>query len=400
MAESILKLVLEKLGDVFVKEVLHLYGVSKQMEKVRYELSWIQAFLKDADRKRIVDERQKKWLKEVKDLAYWIEDVIDSFLLEVPEQKPGKKEAVKRLFMKVKKLPSNHNLGDEINKIEARIREINESRVRYGITSLGEGIEEEIRQPVRRIVLPDVEDASIVGFEADIERIVSLLLEANIERRSVISIVGTGGLGKTTLAHKVYNSEAVKTQFDIRLWVTVSQKFELIDALRNIAEQLQIEPPRDLSEHHLAKLYQSLTKKRYLLVLDDIWTTRYLLVLDDIWTLKKKDIWTTNLWTQIEGIFPNANNGSRILITTRFLNIAEQADPTSVPFRLQFLTEKPSLELLLKKALPNRKVDEGYPDDLYNIGKQFAKRCGGLPLALVVLGGLLSKKNCELRRME
>ncbi|KAJ4811472.1 Disease resistance protein (CC-NBS-LRR class) family [Rhynchospora pubera] len=372
MAESILKLVLEKLGDVFVKEVLHLYGVSKQMEKVRYELSWIQAFLKDADRKRIVDERQKKWLKEVKDLAYWIEDVVDSFLLEVPEQKPGKKEAVKRLFMKVKKLPSNHNLGDEINKIEARIREINESRVRYGITSLGEGIEEEIRQPVRRIVLPDVEDASIVGFEADIERIVSLLLVANIERRSVISIVGTGGLGKTTLAHKVYNSEAVKTQFDIRLWVTVSQKFELIDALRNIAEQLQIEPPRDLSEHHLGKLYQSLTKKRYLLVLDDIWTT--------------------NLWTQIEGIFPNANSGSRILITTRFLNIAEQADPTSVPYRLQFLTEKPSLELLLKKALPNRKVDEGYPDDLYSIGKQFAKRCGGLPLALVVLGGLLSKK--------
>ncbi|KAJ3700827.1 hypothetical protein LUZ61_004532 [Rhynchospora tenuis] len=374
MAESVVSFVVGKLGDAVIKEVLHLYGVSEQVEKVRRELSWIQSFLKDADRKRIADERQKQWVKEVRDLAYWIEDVIDTFLDAVPEHKPGKREAVKRWFTKTKKLPAVHRLGDEIKQIEARIREINERRVAYGITNLGEGVEGEIiGQPVRPIVLPDVDDAGIVGFDKDIDEVVGLLLDQNTMRRSVISIVGTGGLGKTTLSRKVYNSEAVQEQFKIRVWVVISQKFELIDIVRKIAEQLHIEPPKDLSGHQLTGLNQFLTDKKYLIVLDDVWTS--------------------DLWTQIGAIFPDKNNGSRILVTTRNLNVAKEADPSSVPYKLPFLTPEQSIELFMKKALPNRNADEQYPDDLYNIGKQFVKKCGGLPLALLVLGGLLSKKS-------
>ncbi|KAJ3690911.1 hypothetical protein LUZ61_020075 [Rhynchospora tenuis] len=375
MAESVLKFVLEKLGNVLVKEVLHLYGVGEQVEKVSRELSRIQAFIKDADRKRIVDERQKQWVREVRDLAYWIEDVIDTFLVEIPEQKPGKREAVKRFFMKTKELPVVQRVGDEINQIMARIQEINESRITYGITNIGEGIEEEIRQPVRRIVLPDNDEADIVGFEADRDKICSLLLDETTTRRSVVSIVGPGGLGKTTLARKVYNSEAIKKQFDVRMWVVISQKFDLIDILKKIAKQLVIRQPQDLSEHELAELYRSLTTKRYLLVLDDIWEN--------------------DLWTQIEGILPNSNNRSRILITTRFFDVAKEADPRSTPYKLQFLTEELSLDLFLKKALINRNANEECPQDLLNIGKKFVRRCDGLPLALIVLGGLLSKKQAN-----
>ncbi|KAJ1703364.1 hypothetical protein LUZ63_003143 [Rhynchospora breviuscula] len=270
MAESVVSFVLTKLGDAIVKEVLRLYGVDKQVEKVSRELSRIQAFLKDADTKRIVDERQKQWVKEVRDLAYWIEDVIDTFLSEVPPKEHGKMKAFKRWFTKSKKLPAVHRIGDEINNIEERIQEINESRIRYGISNLGEGTEGEITQPVRRIMLPDVDEADIVGFEADKEKIINLLLDKSTTRRSVISIVGTGGLGKTTLTRKVYNSDTVKTQFPVRMWVTISQKFELIDILRKIADQLDIESPKDLSEHQLTKLYRSLAEEKYLLVLDDI----------------------------------------------------------------------------------------------------------------------------------
>ncbi|KAJ4757936.1 Disease resistance family protein [Rhynchospora pubera] len=286
MAESVLSFVLGKLGDAFVKEVLHLYGVSEQVEKQSRELIRMQAFLKDADTKRIVDERQKQWVKEVRDLAYWIEDAIDTFLSTVPEKKPGKREAIKRLFMKTKKIPAIHMLGDEISKIEARIQEIEGSRVRYGINNLGEGIEGEIGQPVKRIVLPDIDEADIVGFEADRDKILSLLLDEETTRLSVISIVGVGGLGKTTLARKVYNSEAVKEQFPIRIWLVISQTFSLIDILRKIADKLEIDPPRDLNDHdQLTLLHQSLAEKQYLLILDDIWEK--------------------NLWNQIKEVLPD-----------------------------------------------------------------------------------------------
>ncbi|KAJ4775008.1 Disease resistance protein (CC-NBS-LRR class) family [Rhynchospora pubera] len=293
----------------------------------------------------------------------------------MPEPKPGKREAVKRWFMKTKKFRVFQRVGDEINQIMARIQEINESRITYGITNIGEGIEEEIRKPVRRIVLPDNDEAGIVGFEADRDKITSLLLDETTTRRSVVSIVGPGGLGKTTLARKVYNSEDVKKQFDVRMWVVISQKFDPIDILRKIAKQLGIQQPQGLSEHELAELYRSLTTKRYLLVLDDIW---------------KND-----LWTQIEGILPNSNNKSRVLITTRFFDVAKEADPLSTPYKLQFLTEELSLELFLKKALINRNANEECPPDLLDIGKKIVKRCDGLPLALIVLGGLLSKKQAN-----
>ncbi|KAJ3708331.1 hypothetical protein LUZ61_012036 [Rhynchospora tenuis] len=376
MAESVVSFVVGKLGDAFVKEVLHLYGVSEQVEKVSRELIRMQVFLKDADTKRIVDERQKQWMKEVRDLAYDIEDVIDTFLSEAPEKKAGKREAVKRQFMKIKKLPAVHMLGDEINKIEARIQEIEASRVRYGINNLGEGIDGEIGQPVKRIVLPDIDEEGIVGFEADRDEILSKLLDEKDKRRSVISIVGPGGLGKTTLARKVYNSEAVKNQFPIRIWVVISQTFNVIDILEKIATELKIGSPRNLNDNdRLTQLHRSLAEKKYLIILDDIWEK--------------------NLWNQIKEVFPDGKNGSRILITTRNVEVALAADPISVPYKLPFLNEESSLELFLKKALPNSNTDERYPDDLYNIGKQFAKKCGGLPLALIVLGGLLSRKQAN-----
>ncbi|KAJ3708389.1 hypothetical protein LUZ61_012094 [Rhynchospora tenuis] len=307
MAESVVSFVLGKLGDAFVKEVLHLYGVSGQVEKVSHELIRIQAFLEDADRKHL-NKRQEQWVKEVRDLAYRIEDAIDTFLLTVQEKKPGKREAVKRLFMKAKELPAVHMLGNEIKEIEARFQEIEASRVRYGINNLGEGLDGQIGQPVKKIVLPDVEEEGIVGLEADRDKILSLLLDEKDKRRSVISIVGPGGLGKTTLARKVYNSKAVEEQFAIRIWVVVSQNFNSIDILRNIADELKIEPPGDHKDYNRL----------------------------------------TNLHSD---------------------------------------------------------TNETIPDDLYGIGEQLTRKCGGLPLALRVLGGLLSTKptaswHTEIEKMD
>lgn len=202
MAEALVNLVLEKLGDVVLKEVLKTWGVEEQVEKLRRELDWIRAFLKDADRKRIEDELQKQWVREVREVAYRIEDVIDTFLCGIPGKKLGVREGIKRVFGGEPKIL--HSLGEEIRSILQRLEEINEMRARYGIKSLG-GSGAGRKLPMRPPVLPDIDDPDVVGFDADRDNIVSQLLDETTPRLCVVSIVGPGGLGKTTLAKKVYN---------------------------------------------------------------------------------------------------------------------------------------------------------------------------------------------------
>ncbi|XP_078161870.1 putative disease resistance RPP13-like protein 3 isoform X2 [Carex rostrata] len=372
MAETIVNLVLGKLADVVVKEVLLLYGVDEKVEKVSHELTRIQAFLKDADRKQIKDERQKNWVKEVRDVAHSIEDVIDIFLMEIPQnpQMLGKREAIKNMLRKTKKLPAVHNLVDEINQILEKMKEIEESRVRYGIDNFGEA-SGDIKLPIRPLILPDI-DPNIVGFKADQDHIVKELLDETTERRSVVSICGTGGLGKTTLAQKVYNCGNVVEQFEVRIWVAISEKFEVIDVSKKIARQLNLDEQPNETEVILAKIHKSLGGKKYLIVLDDVWTS--------------------DLWTQIGAVFPDKNNGSRVLVTTRIADVPKGMDPNSEPYMLECLTKKLSQELLLKTVFPNHDPKKSSFDDLSDIIGQFVDKCGGLPLALVVLGGFLSKK--------
>ncbi|KAL7147962.1 hypothetical protein ABFS83_06G146100 [Erythranthe nasuta] len=181
-----------------------------------------------------------------------------------------------------------------------------------------------------------------------------------------IPIVGMGGIGKTTLARNAYLDQLVIESFDVRAWVTVSQDC----STQKIIHDLLITSMKEMNttifgQSDEEKLYKSLKGRRYLIVMDDMWSTK--------------------AWDDVSRIFPDDDNGSRIMLTTRLLDVASYVDSSSDLHEMCFMDKDESWNLLRQKVFGNQDC----PSELEAIGKKIAKSCGGLPLAIVVIGGLL-----------
>jgi NB-ARC domain len=151
----------------------------------------------------------------------------------------------------------------------------------------------------------------------------------------------------------------------------------LFEVLKKIAKNFNV-ISTDLDANELAnKIAEHLKEKKYLIVLDDVWTKE--------------------LWDRLRNVLQDTNKGSRVLITTRLeVDVARYADTTYEPYQPNFLNDNQSLELFLKNAIPKRyQLPEGPSPELKDLPHKFIKKCKGLPLALVVLGRLLSTKPCN-----
>ncbi|KAJ3708477.1 hypothetical protein LUZ61_012182 [Rhynchospora tenuis] len=377
MAEAVVRYVLGKITEAAYEEALSLYGVGDKVEWAKRELQWVSAFLKDADAKQNKDARVKQWVDDVKEVAYMIEDALDKFFVGMGG---GRSKGLLRWIARTPKmLIVRHDVGTEINKIRERISDIEKNVTLFELEQRGNssssGGGSTRQQPVRPVVVPEIDKTEVIGFQDDINHICKQLLDHSISRRSVISIVGAGGRGKTTIATKIYKSAGVGHHFDCRIWITVSQEFKIINIVKKMLEKLQINA-REVGdeEYYITLLHMSLSKKRYLIVLDDVWSSDH--------------------WSQLEVALPEENNGSRVLITTRFINIAKESDAANKPYELRILSKDESQQLLLKKVFPNQPVNK-CPDHLLPLINQFAQKCSGWPLALVVLGGILSTKDLD-----
>ncbi|KAL0318442.1 UNVERIFIED_CONTAM: putative late blight resistance proteinR1B-16 [Sesamum angustifolium] len=185
-----------------------------------------------------------------------------------------------------------------------------------------------------------------------------------------------GGIGKTTLAKNTFDNPYIVNYFDKRIWFTISQEYRareiLVRLLNNGKDQESSETLAELGQ----RLHQSLFGRRYLIVMDDMWSI--------------------SAWDDLRLFFPNNKNGSRILVTTRISNVAVSLGFHS-PYVMDFLDEDKSWNLLCQKAFGEDNCP--YPE-LEEIGKTIAKKCNGLPLAIVVTGGLLANSNRALEYWE
>ncbi|XVF23972.1 hypothetical protein REPUB_Repub13aG0086000 [Reevesia pubescens] len=382
MAESIVSLAIERITDLLIYEASFLNDVKEEVESLKAELERMKSFLKDVDRKQEHDERLRTRVREIRDLAYDAEDVIDSYILQVAHR-GGFHRIVKRFTTIFSKASHLHEIGKQVKAIQTKLGDISRSLPAYGIS--GEGSEgsssaAEMQRRLRRSY-PHVEEDDVVSLEVSTRDVLHQLMKEDQDNKfHIVSIVGMGGIGKTTLAKKVYNHNGVKRHFDCCAWIFISQQCMPREVFHGVLIKV-LSPSRKerelidkLKEDELVEmLYNVLKQKRYLVVLDDIW--------------RCED------WDSLKPAFPRGNKGSKLLLTTRNKEVALFADPFSSPIEIPFLTDDESWKLFRRKAFAEHEMEpQACSNEFEMLGKEMLKKCGGLPLAIVVLGGLLATK--------
>ena len=219
-----------------------------------------------------------------------------------------------------------------------------------------------------------IEEAEVVGIESHRDKLISYLVEEQ-SNRIVISTVGIGGVGKTTLVKKVYENEVVVAHFDCRAWITVSKSYQSEELLRNMIKQFY-KSRKELVPVEIDTMKETPLMEQLKLCLHE---HRYLVVFDDIWEKQ--------FWDFIELALPNNEKGSRILITSRNEDVA----PSNYLYRLPILPLEKAWELFCKKVFRNE--GGNCPLELVELSHAIVERCEGLPLAIVAISGLLSTKD-------
>nr|UBY07540.1 NBS-LRR disease resistance protein [Dasypyrum villosum] len=359
---------LRKLATLMGEEFAKLKNLRKEVKYISDELS----SMKDAlERLADVDEldiQTARWRDAVREMSYDIEDIIDDFMCKIGE-KSKKSGFVHDTIQRLRTSRARHQIAGQIEDIKKLVRDTSERRERYKInvpTSGNVAVDQ-------RVVALYENAAKLVGMEGPTNEIVSWLKDEE-KNLKVISIVGFGGLGKTTLANQVYNK--LKGEFQCGAFVPVSQKPNILKLLHSLLTQLGSGQSFHDCELNvlLDQLRENLKNKSYLVIIDDLWDV--------------------SVWDIIKCAFPENNLGSRLIVTTRIKNVAEACCSGHHAHILEMkpLSEEESRKLFFDRIFCS---EEACPSQLRHVSVEILKKCGGLPLAIISISSLLASGSSD-----
>ncbi|XBJ21245.1 hypothetical protein VPH35_011931 [Triticum aestivum] len=361
------------MGDEYNKFI----GVRKQVSFLENELSAMNAALHKLELMDELDPTVKDWVDHVRDMSYDMENCIDDFIHEfsADDVKAG---LIEKTIQFVKKFRQRLRIADRMEELKTLALEANARRERYKIDDCRPASSSVAVDPRLRAVYQEAE--TLVGIDGPRKEVVTRLMDTQ-KKLKVVSIVGFGGLGKTTLAKQVYDK--ISSQFTCKAFFSVSQRPDMIELLNNLQYKLGMKEsnssrPRKVDDI-IEELREHLKKRRYLIVVDDLWDE--------------------STWNIIKCAFPEDGNGSRVIATTRVEGVAGAAcqnDREGI-YKLEPLSEENSRMLLLNRVFG---FVHGCPPQLEDVMAEILKKCHGLPLAVITIASLLASEERSLKGWE
>ncbi|RLN18932.1 Disease resistance protein RPM1 [Panicum miliaceum] len=367
------------------KEVETLLRAPGEITKLETALRVLSPILADAERRRIRDSSAERWMREVKDAMYDADDILDICQILESGEDPmlAERSAPWRRNIPLSSCFNNqvvpHQIGIKIKALNRKLEDVmrrSSNKVQFTLQAIGSTRYSSYSETGPVFLEPDIVGEKI---QEDRRKLCDLLVNSMdaptrsvIDNVVVVAITGAAGIGKTTLARMVFNDRMLDEYFQVKIWLCVTQEVNGIRLLRQIIAYVDGNEDGVADSMHMLqeRLNLALRQKRFLLVMDDVWSDK---------------VWNDILRAPLDGGAP----GSRVLVTTR-------NDEAARGMRAQHLHRVTTLDpddswLLLKKQV-SLAEDERDIDDLKYIGMMIIEKCNGLPLAIKVIGGLLRTK--------
>ncbi|CAM0958381.1 unnamed protein product [Alopecurus aequalis] len=346
---------------------------------MKMALESVEALLEDAGRRSITDERTRLWLKRLKDAMYAISDMIDEFEADTQistlpsNHKFSLKKHLAVMLQPCLTFVPKFKLANEMKTMTEHLKDITDQHKDFNLLAGSNASELTVHDERETISSIDIQ---IFGRNEERDRILAYLSHISITRNcSVLAIYGIGGLGKTTLAQMVYNSSQYKDYS--RVWVYVSQTFDLMKIGNSIISQLSKE---QLAPYTTMQMVQNT-------LLGILAGKEILVVLDDLWKVKEND------WNKLMAMLRGEGSKLIAIVTTRSEDIAVEVSTNKQPHKLALLENEVCWSIIKKKSDFESKPDK---EELKHIGMSIARKCGGVALAAQSLGFVL--KNMNIRQ--
>ncbi|KAL7153590.1 hypothetical protein ABFS83_04G179600 [Erythranthe nasuta] len=367
MASEGVSFLLEKVNGL-LKHYIDLIGDAEdELRGLKSDLDTLKSLLADAAGKPNKGELFRSAERKMREVIYQVENTLDTCLTKAAASaSKAKRNPIRRLA------PPSYSLAKEVKSLrESKVKEIiqiaygelGKMLIGGGSGSTGEDSWTTVTE--NRTIRRD----KVIGLKDEEDTIIGYLTEEKT-KLDVTSIIGMPGLGKTTLAWKIFDSDKIKHEFRIRIWVNISQKFNrrdfFLDILKKFTRSRKLS---SLNDHDLEQeVRKRLTNDKFLIVLDDVWSVDH--------------------WDAIKNVFPMENGAGKVMITSREKDVGRIASVRG-GHPLRFLTTDESWQLLQLEVFNGI---GGCPEDLEKVGKQIAHDCDGLPLTVVVIGGILQSQ--------